>query len=76
VNPRIVSVESTELFVGTPEEPYQVLRVEVEGGSAPLSVAASGPTARSATVFADAAHGATVVELPMRLDSGPQVGEP
>jgi alpha-mannosidase len=75
MNPRIVSIESTELFVGTPQEPHQVLRVEVEGGSAPLSVTASGATARSATVQADTVQGTTVVELPMSVDGDVRVGD-
>jgi hypothetical protein len=47
MKPHVLSVVSTELFVGAPEAPYQVPRVEVEGGTVPLSVSASGAAARS-----------------------------
>ncbi|WP_219468738.1 glycoside hydrolase family 38 C-terminal domain-containing protein [Nonomuraea rhizosphaerae] len=67
---RLLSAESTDLFVGTRERPYQVLRVTVEPGGQelPLDVRGAGVSrAEPVSVPADA----TVVEVPLDVTVPP-----
>lgn len=57
----IISVETTDLFVGTREEPRQVLRVTLEGPAAEISVTGRG--------IHGAATGSGVVEVPLEQNT-------
>ncbi|MEU6716212.1 NEW3 domain-containing protein [Nonomuraea sp. NPDC046802] len=73
--PRLLSAESTDLFVGTPEEPHQVLRVTIaQGEQSPLELRGEGVRlARPVTVPAEAAG---VLEIPMSLSVPPGAAVP
>ncbi|MFC4010622.1 NEW3 domain-containing protein [Nonomuraea purpurea] len=73
--PRLLSAESTDLFVGTPEEPHQVLRVTIaQGEQSPLELHGEGVRlARPVTVPAEAAG---VLEIPMSLSAPPGAAVP
>ncbi|WP_433272088.1 glycoside hydrolase family 38 C-terminal domain-containing protein [Actinosynnema sp. CS-041913] len=67
---RILSVVSTDLFVGTEDEPRQVVRVTIDRGtgSAALPVAVAGP-GLSGSAIADGGAGEVVVEVPVTTAS-------
>jgi alpha-mannosidase len=73
--PRIVAVESTELFVGAPEAPDQVLRVALAEATGRVLVRVAGHQASSPTSAAVDLTGAPVtVEVPVRVAAGVRVG--
>jgi alpha-mannosidase len=65
---RIVAVSATDLFVGTPEAPEQVVRVAVEGPPGPVTVWLDGVTA---PVAAELAGGAVAVDVPVAFGAPP-----
>ncbi|WP_309113291.1 glycoside hydrolase family 38 C-terminal domain-containing protein [Saccharothrix sp.] len=74
---RILSVVSTDLFIGTEDQPRQVVRVTVDrgSGSAALPVEVAGPgLTGSATV--DAGEGEVVVEVPIEVSVAPRTEIP
>jgi alpha-mannosidase len=72
---RIDAVESTELFVGPPESPDQVLRVTLAGppGGARVQVDGAGASSMS-PVAVDLTGGPREVEVPVRVAAGTPVG--
>jgi alpha-mannosidase len=67
---RIVAVTCTELFIGRPEDPLQVVRVEVECAAGNLQVHITGEGV-SASVTLAAGAGRTSVEVGVACDAGP-----
>jgi alpha-mannosidase len=68
---RVISAESTELFVGPPDVPLQVARVTVSGGTEPTLIRVDGDGLRGETV---AGAGQDVVEVPVAVEQ-PVVGQ-
>lgn len=68
---QLVSADSTQLFVGPPDAPSQVVRVVISGAAGPTPVRVEGDGLRGEGV---AAVGDEVVEVPVRVDR-PVVGQ-
>jgi alpha-mannosidase len=71
---RIVAVSATDLFVGTPEAPEQVVRVAVEGPPGPVAVWLEGRSAQVGAVLGPA--GSVSVDVPVALGGAPGVSVP
>jgi alpha-mannosidase len=72
---QVISVESTQLFVGPADAPLQVVRVTYTGGTEPVPVRVDGPDLRTAApVMAEPAAGEGVVEVPVEIHR-PVVGQ-
>ncbi|GAA4065051.1 glycoside hydrolase family 38 C-terminal domain-containing protein [Nonomuraea soli] len=73
---RLLSAQSTDLFVGTEAEPYQILKVTVARGEVdtPLDVRGEG-VGPASPVVVPAGDGEIVVEVPLRItrDHGTRV---
>ncbi|SFM96997.1 Glycosyl hydrolases family 38 C-terminal domain-containing protein [Streptomyces sp. cf124] len=68
---RVISVESTELFVGTEDQPHQVVAVDVEHASGrPVRLSVEGPGLRAAgqTVVTTGEDGTARAEIPVTTD--------
>jgi alpha-mannosidase len=65
----VISAESTEFFVGPPDEPLQLVRVNYTGGSAPISIEGDGLAGE-----ATAEPGDGSIEVPVRVNQ-PTPGE-
>jgi alpha-mannosidase len=65
---RVLSAESTELFVGPADAPVQLVRVTLEGSGEPVQVRVHGDG------LSGSARGQGVVEVPVSVE-GPVVGE-
>src|SRR5919197_2841174 len=70
---RVVAVESTELFVGSPDSPDQLLRVELAGGPGRAEVRLAGAVG-AADVPVELTGERVVVEMPVRVPAGTPVG--
>ncbi|KPH97556.1 glycoside hydrolase family 38 [Actinobacteria bacterium OK074] len=71
---RVTSVESTELFVGTPEQPYQVLAAEVghvPGRTVLLTTEGPGVRGHGETRVTVGDDGTVRAEIPVRGDLAP-----
>jgi alpha-mannosidase len=68
---QVISAESTELFVGPPDAPLQVVRVIVRGGTEPTLVRVDGDGVSGETL---ARIGHDVVEVPVAVEH-PVVGQ-
>lgn len=71
---RVTSVESTELFVGTPEQPHQVVAAGIEhipGRTVRLTVEGPGVRGVGETVVTVGDDGTVRAEIPVTGDSGP-----
>ncbi len=71
---RVASAESTELFVGPPEAPVQLVRVSVAGCTERTPVRIDGDGLRGTAVAGIGRRGREVVEVPVSIDR-PVVGE-
>lgn len=72
---QVISAESTQLFVGPPQAPLQVVRVTYTGGLEPESVRVDGAGLSTPTpVVAEPAAGEGVVEVPVEIQR-PAVGQ-
>jgi alpha-mannosidase len=71
---QVVSVESSELFVGPPDAPLQVARVTVAGCAEPTLVRIDGDGLSGEAVAMGAQPGREVVEVPLSIDH-PVVGQ-
>ncbi|MEN3361501.1 MAG: hypothetical protein V7637_5483, partial [Mycobacteriales bacterium] len=70
----VSTVESTELFVGTLEEPAQVVRVRLDGPPGRVAVAVTGAAVVPAEpVLAELPGGAATIEVPVRFAAGSEV---
>ncbi|HEX2214253.1 MAG TPA: alpha-mannosidase, partial [Mycobacterium sp.] len=61
----VISAESTDLFVGPPDAPVQIVRVSYSGGGADVRIDGDGLSGQ-----ARAAAGDGVLELPVRVHDG------
>jgi hypothetical protein len=68
---RVISAESTELFVGPPDAPLQLTRVTVSGGTEPTLIRVDGDGLRGE---ARAGAGRDVIEVPVAVEH-PVVGQ-
>src|SRR5262245_37191653 len=71
----VSAVESTELFVGTVDDPVQVVRVRLDGppGRVAVSIVAAG-VLPAEPVVADLPGKAATVEVPVRFAADPVTG--
>src|ERR1700761_832676 len=68
---QVISAESTELFVGPPDAPLQVVRVTVSGATEPTPIRVDGDSLRGETL---ARIGQEVLEVPVAVER-PVVGQ-
>src|SRR5437588_8222795 len=68
---QVISAESTQLFVGPPDDPSQLVRLTLTGVAGPTRVRIDGDGLRGEAV---ADYGAEIVEVPVAVD-GPIVGQ-
>ena len=68
---RVISAESTELFVGPPDAPLQLARVTVSGGTKPTPVRVDGEGLSGETL---AGTGEDVIEVPVAVEH-PVIGQ-
>jgi alpha-mannosidase len=72
---RISAVESTELFVGTPAAPEQVVRVGLDGTPGRVAVGLAGAGIEPAEpLLVELSGGAVAVEVPVRFAPGTPAG--
>jgi alpha-mannosidase len=69
---QVISAESTELFVGPPDAPLQLVRVTVSGGTEPTPVRVDGDGLVGET---PARVGQAVIEVPVAVEH-PVIGQP